>query len=222
MSDYTSWMKVVDGTSQTSTTYATTDNVNDAVAWIQSQGSQSWFLWLAFNAPHTPLHRPPLELHDYDTISESADNSSREHYEAMVQAMDTEIGRLLESVDLQETTVIFLADNGTPGAVVQSPFSRTHAKDSIYEGGIRVPLIVTGAGVDASLHGSVNTDLLHACDLYSTILELFGVAPSQVYPTELVLDSRSFLPALQTGSHSRNPSEIFCLREDPRSERAHV
>lgn len=212
---YFNWMKVVDGISQTSTTYATTDNVNDAVAWIQSQGSEPWFLWLAFNAPHTPLHRPPLDLHDYDTLAESAATNSRDHYEAMVQAMDTEMARLLNAVDLAKTTLIFIGDNGTPGAVIQSPFSRTHAKDSIYEGGVRVPMIVAGSAVNASLRGSTYQGLLHICDLYSTILELFGADPAKVCPSEWVLDSRSFLPLLETGTHERHPGEIFCFRDNP-------
>ncbi len=144
--DYYSWQKTVNGnTTNNHSVYATTDNVNDSIAWINQQGTDSWFLWLAFNAPHTPHHRPPNDLHDYPFITDDGSNSSRRHYEAMVQAMDTEMARLLTNVDLSTTTVIFMGDNGTLGSVIQPPFPDNHGKGSAYEGGIRVPMIITGA-----------------------------------------------------------------------------
>ncbi|MCH7225848.1 sulfatase-like hydrolase/transferase [Haloferula sp. A504] len=209
--DYDSFDKVVDGVTVPNSAYATTENVNDAVAWIDARGTESWFLWLAFNAPHTPLHRPPNDLHDYDSISDDGAPGSRDHYEAMVQAMDTEIGRLLGAVDLAETTVIFMGDNGTSGRVIQPPFASDHAKGSLYEGGIRVPMVIAGAAVDPSLAGTAYDGIIHACDLYATILELFGVVAADVVPQELVLDSRSFAPLLDTGAYSRDPADVMAL-----------
>ena len=63
-----------------------------------------------FHAPHSPYHVPPATLLPPGR-SVGSDNRSR--YEAMVAAMDTEIGELLSVVDLDDTLVIFVADNGT-------------------------------------------------------------------------------------------------------------
>ena len=63
--DYFSWPKTVDGTTSTTTTYATTDTVNEAVATIDKAKKENkpYFLWVAFNAPHDPFHKPPNALH---------------------------------------------------------------------------------------------------------------------------------------------------------------
>jgi arylsulfatase A-like enzyme len=209
LSSYTNWQKTVNGTTTAGyTTYATTDNVNDSIAWINQQGTNSWFLWLAFNAPHTPLHRPPDELHSYLTISDNPGRRSRPHYEAMIEAMDTEIERLLSNVDPSVTTVIFMGDNGTPGGVLQPPLPSGHGKGSIYDGGVRVPLIIRGAAVGAGLEGSTHDGVVHSVDLYATILDLFGVEAEDVVPEEVVLDSRSFAEVLRGGAYTRKPADI--------------
>ncbi len=121
--DFFLWPKVVNGQAlqQRVRTYATTENVNDAISWIDEQDSD-WFLWLAFNAPHSPFHLPPNELHSYDLLGTEADIAANptSYYQASIEAMDTEIGRLLGSIDaavLANTTIIFVGDNGTPGGV---------------------------------------------------------------------------------------------------------
>ncbi len=210
LSSYTNWAKTVNGvTANNYAVYATTDNVNDAANWIDTQGTNSWFCWLAFNAPHTPLERPPNDLHDYDDIRDGVFDRSRNHFEATVQAMDTEMERLLTHVDLSETTVIFMGDNGTTGMQVQSPFTTTHAKGSAYEGGIRVPLLICGAAVSNGLENTVYDGHLHSVDLYATILDLFGVETRSVVPAELEYDTRSFAAALRGEAYIRDPAVIM-------------
>jgi arylsulfatase B len=212
LNSYTQWTKVVNGSSSVTTNYATSDGVDDALAWIAGQESEPWFLWLAFNAPHTPLHRPPEELHDYNGLSETAESDSREHYEAMVQAMDTEIGRLLAAIDLTQTTVIFMGDNGTPRGVLQPPYSGNHSKGSIYEGGVRVPMIVAGEQVHPDLAGTRSNTLVHVCDLFGTILGLFGVAENEVVPAALTLDSHSFFPLLRDGVFTNERDVVYAFK----------
>jgi arylsulfatase A-like enzyme len=65
----------------------------------------------------------------------------------MVEALDSEIGRLLRSVDVATTTVIFVGDNGTSSGVIARPYPRAKAKGTVYEGGVRAPLLIAGAGV---------------------------------------------------------------------------
>ena len=82
---------------------------------------------MAFNAPHTPFHEPPASLEPASgggyTNPALTDNLSL--YVRMQEALDTEIGRLLASVDQANTNIIIVGDNGTPAQVVQPPFGPT-------------------------------------------------------------------------------------------------
>ena len=188
LSSYTSWLKTTNGTNANTTTYATTDLVNDAVAWISARNAanQRWLAWVAFNAPHTPFHIPPTNLHSYG--ASPATNILK--YRAAVEAMDKEIGRLLLSVNAATTDVIFIGDNGTPGQVIQAPYNSSHAKDTLYEGGVRVPLIISGPSVVSG--GRTDSSLVHVVDLFSTLLEMAGVP----LPADVTLDSKSLKPIL--------------------------
>lgn len=189
--DYYSWTKVINGAGSTSTTYATTDTANDLVAWITSRPvGTPWFAWAAFNAPHSPYHVPPSGLHGYGTPT-----TNRTMYEAACQALDTEVGRVLANVNLATTNVIFVGDNGTPSNVIQTPYTSAHAKESLYEGGTRVPLIIAGPAVVSPNRD--NSSPVNVVDLYSTILELAGISVSATQPTANPLDSKSLMPILK-------------------------
>jgi len=217
LQDYYQWPKVVNGTLFPGyTNYATTDNVSDALGWINQRGTNAWFLWLAFNSAHTPLHKPPNELHSYDALPGTQfhiNNNPRPYYEAMVEAMDTEIGRLLTNmvatnanVSLTNTTIIFLGDNGTPGSVIQPPYSASRAKDTLYEGGIRVPFIISGAGVVNQ--NRTATNVVHVADLFATILELAGANLATALPANHVIDSQSLVPIM---SHTATNDLMRCV-----------
>ena len=175
---YFTWPKTIDGLTSTSTTYATTDTVDETLAVIERARTEGkhFLIWTAFNAPHDPFHAPPAALHPTTPLPPSG-ATNRAKFAAMVEAMDTEIGRLLAAVSLTDTTVIFIGDNGTAGNVIARPYSPTKAKASMYEGGVRVPLIVAGAGV-VSPSRKV-TALVSAVDLFPTILALVGIDPAQ-------------------------------------------
>ena len=202
VTDYYNWTKTVNGVSFTTTNYATTDLVNDATNWISARGTNAWFVWAAFNAPHTPHHLPPTNLcPHYATLPTNQtyiNTHQRQYFEAMVEALDTEIGRLLTVVNRTNTHIIFIGDNGTLGSVIQPPFSSTRAKDTLYEGGIHVPLIISGPAVlnpnrtNATLSGMV--------DLFPTILEMAGSSVSAAVPTNVPIDGQSLMSALQTTS----------------------
>ncbi|MCG3126237.1 MAG: hypothetical protein CHACPFDD_01067 [Phycisphaerae bacterium] len=211
--DYWDWDWTEDGTTTGLTdTYATTKNVEDALSWIDGQDGP-WFLWLAFNAPHTPLHKPPDDLHSFDFLS-GTDEDIAEHpvpyYKAMVEAMDTEIGRLLDSLPqatLNNTDIIFLGDNGSPADVTLPPFDPDHAKGTIYEGGINVPLLIAGPDV-VSPNRDVDA-LVNGVDLYTTILELAGVDVDATVPAGTTLDSVSLKPYLQSASAEDQRDSVY-------------
>ncbi len=200
VTNYYNWSKTINGVTSTSTTYTTTDQVNDAVNFINTHRSAPWFIWMGFNAPHDPFHNPPSSLQGYPAYPVDANNeiispaNRRSAYEAALQALDTEIGRLLDSVDLANTDIILIGDNGTPGQVIQAPFTTDHAKDTLYEGGIHVPLVI--AGPDVPLCGT-SKRFVHCVDLFSTILELARINVTTATASVGTIDSKSLLPVLK-------------------------
>ena len=167
--DYYNWTKVNSEENEEQVDeYVTTHLTNNAISWIDSQ-TKPWFLWLAHIAPHAPFQIPPNGT--YTTTP----SNNRKIYLSMIESMDYEINRLLESMDddtLENTVIIFIGDNGTPGQA-NNFWPNGHAKSSIYEGGIRVPLIITGKSVERV--NEVEASLVQATDLHATILELAGV-----------------------------------------------
>jgi arylsulfatase A-like enzyme len=163
----------VDGTTAYTTVYATTDNADDAIAEIG--GSEPFFLWLAFLAAHGPLHEPPAHLHSYDLAGLDPNSNRALFGKAIIEAMDSEIGRIMAAIDFTDTTVIFIGDNGTPNARIEPPFDPNHGKFSVYEGGVNVPLIVTGQAVPPASRGQESAALVQATDLFATVLEIAGV-----------------------------------------------
>ncbi len=197
------------------TNYATTDNLRDATNWISARGTNPWFLWLAFNACHEPLHLPPTSLHSYKNLSGTdtdIEANPRPYYEAMAESLDTTVSNLLAFLGpaVSNTTIIFFGDNGTPPKNIQPPYTTNQCKGTLYEGGIRVPLIITGPPV--ANPGRSTDALVSTVDLYATILELAGVNLAATLPTNLVIDSQSLVPIITNAAFV--PPERYLLSEN--------
>ena len=176
VSSYTNWNRITNGERERVATYTTTEFSNQAVQWI-SQRSKPWFLWLAYNAPHTPFHLAPTNLHNQGNLSEDEtmiEANPLPYYFSAIEALDTELGRVIESIPngLENTIVIFLGDNGTPSQVVQSPDRTRRAKGSIFQGGINVPMVISGVGVTRK--GEREDALIQSTDLFTTIAQMAG------------------------------------------------
>lgn len=194
---YYSYDKLVNGQHVASNGYATSEVVDDALAWIQ--GSQDpWFCYVAFQAPHTPYHEPPAHLHTQAAQISGLDPRffPRPFYLAMLEAADTELGRLLAGLGTQlaNTHVIVIGDNGTPKECSLSPFEPNHAKLSPYEGGVNVAMLVTGPSVVAP--GREVSALVNATDVFATVLDWTGAKIRGAMPVGYVHDSISLLPYL--------------------------
>lgn len=178
------------------TTYATTDTVDQALAWVAT-APEPWFCVVSFHAPHEPFHAPPAILHDVDLTGSHPRLNPRPLYKAAVQALDAELGRLMLGLGprLSATNVFFLGDNGTPKAASVAPFVPEHAKLTPYEGGINVPFIVRGPAVTQP--GTECTGLIALTDIYATVADLVGVDIGAVQPPDHPLDSVSLRPYLQ-------------------------
>jgi arylsulfatase B len=193
LTDYFNWTAYdINGPEVANTTYTTTVLTDYAIDFIHQQQrtspEQPWFVYQSYNAPHAanggnnPYQVPPTALHHVD-LSSVGDPAPGEYatnipiYDADIQSLDTEIGRLLAEVDFSKTVVIFVGDNGVPPPVKDTATGLRDAKGSTYEGGVRVPLIVAGAGVTRK---GREDNLFVTSDLYATILDLAGVPVSHV------------------------------------------
>jgi arylsulfatase B len=176
VSDYYNFTETSNGAQQTVATYATTQFINQSVSWIQQQTTKPFFLWLALNAPHSPFHRPPLNLITDQGLSDNqaAINANPlPYYLAAIEAMDKEISRLISSLSAaqQENTIfVFMGDNGTPTQVAQAPFSSTKAKSTLFQGGINTPLIVCGKNITRK--AVVETAMVQAPDLFASFADI--------------------------------------------------
>lgn len=204
--DYFNWPRTVNGRTATCTTYQTTQIVDDALAWIRSV-PEPWVCYVAFGAAHSPFHSPPPSLHTRTLPHSPKHSLVIPFYKAAVEAMDTEIGRLLGSLKADvssRTNVIFMSDNGTPRPVAQAPFLSTRAKGTPYEGGVNVPLIVSGPAVRSP--GREVSALVGSVDLFSTICELCGVKSK---PAGVGIDSVSFARLLRDPASRPTRSLVF-------------
>tara|TARA_B110000211_G_C14042239_1_gene537275 strand:+ start:115 stop:1698 length:1584 start_codon:yes stop_codon:yes gene_type:complete len=173
---YDSWDKTENNVTTNSTNYITSYLTDDAISWIDNQNNP-WFLWLAHVAPHTPIHIPPANMY-----TQLSTNSPIKKYMAMIESLDYEIGRLLNSLTPSEkanTTIIFIGDNGTPNNLLQD-YPANHGKSTLFQGGIHVPMFVSGHGVTRI--GETENALVNVIDIYASVLEISGTnLPGGIY-----------------------------------------
>jgi arylsulfatase A-like enzyme len=207
---YWNWPLVENGIAATSNEYSTTKFTDLAIDWVSNQ-SKPWFLWLAYNAPHTPFHVPPSSLHAQGNLPEddaSIDANPLPYYLAMIEAMDNEMGRLINSMSQEKkdnTIIIFIGDNGTPGQVTQGA-PKTRAKGSIYQGGVNVPMVISGKNVTRS--NTSENALINTTDLFATIVNIAEISLAQIN------DSKSFYELLSDSSSEKRTYTYAENRQD--------
>jgi len=204
---YFSYEKVTNGiVEDIENSYATSDTVDWAVDYL-SQAAGPWFGYVAFHAPHQPFHRPPEDLAETTDCIDGQSGDEMACVRAMITAMDTEIDRLIRGVSNDEPlVVIFIGDNGTDGRVAEPPFSESHAKGSLWEGGINVPMIFWSPGL---IDVGTSDALVNTVDLFATIAEIVGYDYTQIP----ALDSVTLTPYLLGNVHPAprrlNFAELF-------------
>ena len=211
---YYNWTKITNGVSSTCTNYATTENINNAISYLNSQpATKPFFLWLAFNAPHTPYQLPPANLITNTGLTGNQAEITANptpYFQAMVEAMDTEIGRffdyLISSGKWDTTDIIFIGDNGNDPLVTQT----SPSKGSLYQGGVTVPFIISGP--DVVNPNRISDAMVNTADIFATVLEMFGDTNWQSQIPTTTVDSRSLMPILQNTATTTRPwafSEVF-------------
>ena len=167
----------------TSSAYLTDEITRRAEAFIQQRATRPFFLEVAYNATHWPYQRPDLPegKRGWDHYRETG---TREDYIAILERADQGIGRILDALDrlklAQNTLVIFTSDNGGEWLSRNAPLF--HRKSSLWEGGIRVPLLLRWpARLPA---GTISSQVGITMDLTASILAAAGVKPPASYRPE--------------------------------------
>ena len=174
---------------------------DEAIAFISEQNSKDkpFFVALWNYTVHWPMEAPDKLVEKYKKLPIKGYRDHR--YAAMIEAMDIAIGKVLKSLDdlniTEETLVIFTSDNGPFGGVGDASPLRAD-KGHLYEGGIRVPLIVRWPGkVEA---GAVEETPVILTDLHPTILAVTGLDLNSTIPN----DGHNLLPLLKGKEKLKN------------------
>ena len=128
--------------------YLTDWFTKEAIDWISKDHNEKpWFVYLAYNTPHTPLQAKEEDLKKYAHI----ENKKRRTYLAMQDCLNQNIGKILTTLEstnqLDNTIIVFTNDNGGPcgaNASINAPFRGE--KSTFLEGGIRVPMMISWPG----------------------------------------------------------------------------
>jgi arylsulfatase A-like enzyme len=170
----------------------------------QHDTSKPLFLYVPFNAPHTPLQAPENYIKKYAHIRDE----KRRIYAAMVDCMDVAIGDVVKALEAKgmyrNTLVMFFSDNGGRIREGASNGPLRGGKKMLFEGGIRVPAMIHWPGHIEG--GTVNRNVIHVVDILPTLAAVIGVAPGRV-------DGISVLPALE--GKSSVTRDVVPLHIDP-------
>lgn len=218
-------------------TYLTEDLTDKALHYIQRYKTQPFFMFLSFNAIHTPMEAKMVTYDKYAHVQDTL----RRTYLAMLEDMDTGIGRVVEQLKqdgcYENTVIIFLNDNGAATNNGSDNGTWRGLKGSKWEGGIRVPFIMQWPGVLPA--DTVSNTMVSAMDILPTALAIAKgeLLPGQVIDGINLLDSydkpeaghevlfwrRGIAKAvrykqwklIQAG---KNPILLFDLEQDPREQ----
>ncbi len=177
-----------------------------------ARDAKPWFLYLAFNAPHTPLQARADQLARFATITDER----RRTYAAMVATIDEAVGRMLAALEAtgqrERTLIFFISDNGGPmtkrnaNASVNTPLRGQ--KGDVFEGGIRVPFLVSWpARIPA---GRTYSQPIISLDILPTALAAAGTTRDAKLAA---LDGVDLLPFL-TGKNTAAPHARLFWRMD--------
>ncbi|MDG2090625.1 MAG: sulfatase-like hydrolase/transferase [Gammaproteobacteria bacterium] len=166
------------------------------IEFIEQNATQPFFIDVSYNAPHWPYQRPDQLSRARENARpmkpDSEDTSTREDYISMVERMDQGVGDILATLErlglTENTIVIFTSDNGGEWLARNDPFS--NRKETVWEGGIRVPALIQWPGQIPA--GIVSNQVGITMDLTASIIEATG---SQL-PTDLNLDGINLFPIL--------------------------
>ena len=184
----------------------------EACAFIDRVHAQPFFLYLAYNAVHSPMHALDGDRANFSKV----EDENRRTYDCMLLAMDRSIGRVLDRLDkhgvADNTIVIFLNDNGGGGSTdLYAAHSRNYAnnkplsghKFDVLEGGVRVPMIIRWPGQVPA--GKIYGEMVSSTDVYPTLVTAADLQMPKGQPA----DGADLLPFIN-GKNTSKPHEWLC------------
>lgn len=184
--------------------YLTDRLTDEAVKFIETNKDGPFFLYLPHYAVHTPIQAKKELIKKYEKKTPH-NGQSNPKYAAMIDSTDQGVGRIMDTLDklnlTENTIVIFFSDNGGYGPATSMAPLRG-AKGMLYEGGIRVPMIVSLPG-RIKANTTCETPVI-GTDFYPTLLDMTQTKKPDGYQ----LDGESLVPLL-TQSKSFNRDSIY-------------
>ena len=184
----------------------------EACAFIDRVHAQPFFLYLAYNAVHSPMHALDGDRANFSKV----EDENRRTYDGMLLAMDRSIGRVLDRLDkhgvADNTIVVFLNDNGGGGSTdLYAAHSRNYAnnkplsghKFDVLEGGVRVPMIIRWPGQVPA--GKIYGEMVSSTDVYPTLVTAADLQMPKGQPA----DGVDLLPFIN-GKNTSKPHEWLC------------
>ncbi len=186
--------------------YITDEFSNEAVEFVSRHKDHPFFLFLSYNAPHSPMQAKDEDLALFPSLTDK-----RQIYAAMVHAVDRGVGKLLDKLqelNIEDNTIVFfLSDNGGPESKNASDNGILRGgKSDVFEGGYRVPFAMQWTG---EIDGGVTYDFpVSSLDIFAT---LSALSESPVNPDK-PLDGVNLIPYLN-GEESGRPHETIHIRK---------
>jgi arylsulfatase A-like enzyme len=167
-----------------------TDNLGrEALSFIGRNEKKPFFLYLAFNAVHSPMQAPPEVIRKYDT-----GDPKRDILMAMLECENNAIGKLLDELERRKldrnTLLVFISDNGGARANASNNGALRDYKQSVYEGGIRIPFMISWPG--HLRENTVSREPVMFMDILPTVAAAVGAA----LPAERTFEGRNILPVI--------------------------
>jgi arylsulfatase A-like enzyme len=192
-----------------------TDRLTDqALEVIDSWADRPFFLYMAYYTVHTPIEAKPAMVDHYQKKLKPGMLHNNATYAAMVKSMDDNVGRILQKLEDQgiekRTVVIFTSDNGGfinkwrsfPNITNNAPLRS--GKGSLYEGGVRVPLIVYWPGLTKP--GTSSQEPVVLTDLYTTLLAAMGLDPT---PGASRFDGMNLIPLFENADAKLSRKSLY-------------
>ena len=190
------------------TEYLTDALSREAVRFVNDAAKKEnpFFLYLAYNAPHSPLQAKKEDLAQFPDIKDK----KRRTFAAMVYAVDRGVGNIVKALkangEFENTLIVFLSDNGGKLKLGGTNYPLTAGKGSTHEGGYRTPMFFHYP--KKIKKGNQYTYPISTLDFYPTFAYLAGAE----LPKDKVLDGKNFWNSLEKNKNSREGEMIYALR----------
>ena len=186
---------------------------NSAIRFVREHRDEPFLLNLWYYDVHAPFQAKQDLKEKYASRSDPQKLQDSQTMAAMIEVLDRNVGRLINTLKTlrlwEETIVVFTSDNGgnmynevDGGVTPTNNAPLRNGKGNIYEGGVRVPLIVRWPRV--TYPGSISREIVSSVDFFPTFLDILDLSP----PEDQVLDGVSFVPALKGEPFEREATYV--------------